>query len=85
MRVRRNSEADYNLKVRTTLIIHEGGKKSKKKGLNKQSFYTTAYLSLPSLLLTVTKTPRLALGESSNKESVFWSIVSKFSLVPQKL
>lgn len=52
---RRNSEADCNLKIRTTLIIHERKKKSLKNRLNKWSFHTTAYLSLPSLLLTVTQ------------------------------
>lgn len=53
-RARSNSAADCNLKIRTTLIIHEGEKKVNPV-LNKQSSYTTAYLSLPSLLLTVTQ------------------------------
>lgn len=59
MRVRRNSEADYNLKVRTTLIIHEGGKKSKKKR-SKQAELLYNSLFVPSIFATYSdKNPQI--------------------------
>lgn len=84
MRMRRNWRGDYHLKIRTTLMIHKGHKNVRTTGLNKPSFCTTACSSFSPLLLPVTQ-QRLALGESSNKECVFWSTVSKLSLVPETL
>lgn len=63
-RARSNSAADCNLKIRTTLIIHEGGKKSKP--CSKQAEFPYNSLFVPSILATYTATKhRLALRKAA--------------------